>query len=385
MPDYPTNTPDTEYAKGTKVLIVDDEPQNLQLVGEILRRVDLPFIFAINGEEALEVAIEQQPTLILLDVMMPGTDGLGVCKELKANKLTEHIPVIFLTAASDASDIISGFAAGGVDYIIKPFIREELLARVHTHLNLHQARQQLKNLYQRKTELLTTLAHDVKNPAGAIAGLTSIIKEDLESSGDTANRSDLSMMLTLLNESATGMLQLVDETLNEEKLNANEIQRFTDVQISVNEVIDHLVQLNTILARKRNIELRFEASIQPTAGISRRFLTEMFDNLISNAVKYSRPDSTITIRLTPASSFDNGFRIEVEDCAETITPALKEALFKKFAKGQKPPEDNQSSHGVGLAIVKRLVELYEGTIGVNSRSDASGNCFFLEIPLKESA
>ncbi len=385
MPNNSTNTPELDTTQGSKVLIVDDEPQNLQLVGEILRRAALPFIFAINGEEALEVAQEQQPALILLDVMMPGTSGLDVCKELKANPQTEHIPVIFLTAASDVSDIISGFAAGGIDYIKKPFIREELLSRVHTHLHLYQARQQLKHLYQRKTELLTTLAHDVKNPASAIAGLTSIIKEDIEKSFDTVNRKELCTMLSLLNESASGMLQLVDETLNEELLNADEVQRFTNEKISVNDVIAHLVQLNVIIAQKRNIELRFEPTIHPTVEISRRFLIEMFDNLISNAVKYSRSDSTITIRLTPASSLNNGFRVEVEDCAEVIAPTVKEALFKKFSKGQQAPKTDQSSHGVGLAIVKRLVELYEGSIGVHSRADASGNCFYLEIPLHESA
>ena len=370
----------SQATEETKILIVDDEPQNLKLVGEILRREGMRFIFAMDGEEALEAAKEQQPTLILLDVMMPGIDGLEVCKRLKANESTEAIPVIFLTAATEVTDLVSAFAAGGVDYIKKPFIREELLARVRTHINLHVVQQQLNELYQSKTELLTTLAHDIKNPTSAIRGLAPIMIEDIKNGRCSSD--ELCSMLELMGESARGMTELVNGILNEETQLQGETAPLTEAQTNASEVISHLVKLNAISAKEKSIELKHEPEFQPMVRISRRILTEMFDNIISNAVKYSRNDSEIIIRLSPLSPPNSGFRFEVHDQASPIPEETKNTLFQKFKKGPHAPLGNSSSHGIGLAIVKRLVGLYKGKIGVSKREDTEGNVFYLEIPVQ---
>jgi two-component system sensor histidine kinase/response regulator len=369
-----------QATEGIKILIVDDEPQNLQLVGEILRREGMRFIFAIDGEEALEAAKEQQPTLILLDVMMPGIDGLEACKQLKACERTEAIPVIFLTAATEVTDLVSAFAAGGVDYIKKPFIREELLARVRTHINLHVFQQQLNALYQQKTELLTTLAHDIKNPISAIQGLAPLMIEDIKN--DSYSSDELCSMLKIMGESACGMTELVNDILNEEARLQGTVAPLIEAQTNTGAVISHLVQLNAIPAREKSIQLRHELEFEPMVHISRRILTEMFDNIISNAVKYSRNNSEITIRLRPLNSPETGFRFEVHDQASPIPEKTRDALFRKFKTGPKAPLGNSSSHGIGLAIVKRLVGLYEGQIGVYEREDIEGNVFYLEIPIQ---
>jgi signal transduction histidine kinase len=367
----------TEVAK---ILIVDDEPQNLQLVGEILRREGMRFIFAINGEEALEAAKEQQPTLILLDVMMPGIDGLEVCKQLKACEQTETIPVIFLTAIAEVTDLVSAFAAGGVDYIKKPFIREELLARVRTHINLHVVQQQLNALYQQKTELLTTLAHDIKNPTSAIQGLAPMMIEDIRS--DSCSSDELCSMLELIGESACGMTELVNDILNEETQLQGEVPLLTDAQTNAADVVSHLVKLNATQAKEKSIRLKHKPEFDPMVRISRRILTEMFDNIISNAVKYSCHDSEIIIRLSKSNTPETGFRFEVHDNASPIPAETRDALFQKFQKGPQAPLGNSSSHGLGLAIVKRLVDLYEGRVGVYEREDTTGNVFYLEIPIR---
>ena len=362
-----------------KVLIVDDEPQNLQLVGEILRREGMRFIFAIKGDEALEAAKEQHPSLILLDMMIPGIDGLTVCKMLKADEATESIPVIFLTAATEVTDLVSAFAAGGVDYIRKPFIREELLARVQTHISLNQARRQLKELYQQKTELLTTLAHDIKNPTGAIEGLATIMMEEIE--GGSFDPRELHSMLQLTSQSARGMTDFVNEILNEERRTRGEIPQLAEAQVNVAEIISHLVKLNAVQSNEKAIRLTYEPTFKPMVNISRRILTGMFDNIINNAVKYSRNESEIIIHLMPSKSQPNGFRFEVHDSASRITPENRKSLFKKFTKGTQKPIGRTSSHGIGLAIVTRLVDLYNGHIGVQDREDCEGNVFYLEIPI----
>ncbi len=128
------------------ILIVDDKPRNIQLLGNILRIENQNVEFALTGEEALEWTKSHSFDLILLDIMMPVMDGYEVCKRLKSNSETAEIPIIFLTAKSDEENIIKGFDLGAVDYIVKPFRKRELIARVSTHLELKHSRDQLKKM-----------------------------------------------------------------------------------------------------------------------------------------------------------------------------------------------------------------------------------------------
>ncbi len=132
--------------KRATVLIVDDEPQNVRLLGELLRE-EHEVIVATSGTEALRrTDSEIPPDLILLDVMMPEMDGWDVCRELKANPATRDIPIIFVTARDDVTDEAKGLAAGAVDYIAKPFSPEIVKARVRTHLTLKSQADRLANL-----------------------------------------------------------------------------------------------------------------------------------------------------------------------------------------------------------------------------------------------
>lgn len=122
------------------ILVVDDNPQNIQFLGSLLMKERYEVGVAQNGVEAFDFLDIRHPDLILLDVMMPEMDGIEFCTLLKKRDALSHIPVIFLTAKSEPADIIKGFEAGGVDYITKPFIAAELLARVKTHLEIRYLR-----------------------------------------------------------------------------------------------------------------------------------------------------------------------------------------------------------------------------------------------------
>ncbi len=118
-----------------RLLLVDDEPTNLQVLRHVLQ-ADYRLLFATDGARALQVAREQLPQLILLDIMMPGMDGYAVCRALKADPATAGIPVIFITALDDSQDETAGFDVGGVDYLTKPVSPPVVRARVRTHLSL---------------------------------------------------------------------------------------------------------------------------------------------------------------------------------------------------------------------------------------------------------
>lgn len=128
------------------VLIVDDETTNLQALGIILQEEECQIAFATSGQQALSIIKEVYPDLILLDVVMPGLSGFEVCKILKDSPEGKDIPVIFLTGKKAQKDIIEGFRLGAIDYVTKPFNSIELLARVHTHLELKKARDEQKKL-----------------------------------------------------------------------------------------------------------------------------------------------------------------------------------------------------------------------------------------------
>jgi diguanylate cyclase (GGDEF) domain len=142
------------YDRQPLVLIVDDTIKNLQVLGSVLKAENYKIAVATSGNQAILTANEIKPDLILLDVMMPGLDGLETCKKLKSIPETSEIPVIFLTAKVETEDIIEGFKAGAVDYIAKPFNSYELKARVKTHVELKIS----KDLLEQKNALLKKLS-----------------------------------------------------------------------------------------------------------------------------------------------------------------------------------------------------------------------------------
>ena len=128
------------HTKKSLILAVDDKPRNLQFLGKLLTENGYDIGVAQDGYQALKFVRKNAPDLILLDIMMPGMDGYAVCRHLKDNLSTRHIPIIFVTAKDDSEDIVKGLKAGGVDYITKPFNSAELLARIAIHIEIKTLR-----------------------------------------------------------------------------------------------------------------------------------------------------------------------------------------------------------------------------------------------------
>lgn len=145
---------DRENNPKTTVLVVDDQPANLKVLLSYLQEQGFTPLTAQNGERALYQIANFKPDIILLDVMMPGIDGFETCRRLKANSETADIPVIFMTALSDAEDKVKGFQAGGVDYVTKPFQHEEVLARITTHLTIRSLQKELEDKNSQLQEAL---------------------------------------------------------------------------------------------------------------------------------------------------------------------------------------------------------------------------------------
>jgi DNA-binding response OmpR family regulator len=164
------------------ILIVDDVPQNLQVMGNFLIGKDYDIYMAASGQKALEMANKIWPDLILLDVIMPEMDGFQVCQELKAKAETKDIPVIFLTAKTQMEDILKGFEVGAVDYVTKPFNKKELLARVSTHVALRSAQKKIVKLEQKNAVLALglTASHELNQPLTVLKGNLELLQNSIE-------------------------------------------------------------------------------------------------------------------------------------------------------------------------------------------------------------
>lgn len=137
-----------------KILAVDDTPASLKLLTDLLKLEGYRVHSAINGETALKLATTHPPDIVLLDIRMPVMDGYEVCRRLKANPATQNIPIIFVSAASETEDKVHGFELGAIDFITKPYQRNELFARVRTHLELNRLNHHLEELVVERTNQL---------------------------------------------------------------------------------------------------------------------------------------------------------------------------------------------------------------------------------------
>lgn len=353
----------------SKLLIVDDTPDNIGVLFEFLGEHGFEILIAEDAEDAIQTAQMEckEIDLILLDVMLPGMDGFEACRRLKSIPETQEIPVIFMTALTDVTNKIKGFEVGAVDYITKPFQQEEVLARIDTHLNLRHLQKTLEHqnsrllkLNQEKNEFLGIAVHDLKNPLSAILGLSEFLKNDF----DYLDKEQIIEYADMISQSGHLMFTLITNLLD---VNAIESGMKTNLQLKP---VDIQPILQTILAnylepaKTKNIHLHYQELehhflIMGDANA----LHQILDNLISNAVKYSPHGKNIYIRLSAESET---VCCEIIDEGPGLNEEDKTKLFGKFTRLSSKPTGNEHSTGLGLFIAKKLTEAIKGKVWCES-------------------
>ncbi len=380
------------------ILVVDDKAKNLQLVGSLLEDQGYDIAFAKSGQRALELADQDPPDLILLDVMMPGMDGYEVCTKLKQNNALASIPVIFLTAKTETEDIVQAFESGGVDYVTKPFRTGELIARVATQLNLKQARErlklsneelsvrneELKVLNKKKSEFMGIAAHDLKNPLVAIAGLSGVVKDMVEDGNDPNNRLDEEAleMVQGIEKASTHMFSIVNNLLNTEALESGHVQLHKE-KCDLQKIVSEVVKLGREQVAGKKIELIVESTGETIVLADPGRLREVVDNLISNAIKFSPCEKRVWVNMSAGGEANNFIRCSVKDEGPGLKPDEMGKLFGKFQKLSARPTGGETSTGLGLSIVKQLIDLHNGRIWAESEY-GRGCTFIFELPLSEN-
>ncbi|MBK6966868.1 MAG: hybrid sensor histidine kinase/response regulator [Bacteroidales bacterium] len=360
------------------ILIVDDLPENLAVLGNILRNEGYQIAVANNGQQAVKIAASRKPDLVLLDVAMPEMDGLIASRLMKENPESENIPVIFLTARTDSSDVLKGFEAGAVDYIAKPFKSAELLARVATHIELKQSRDlifrqktELTQLLATKDKLFSIISHDLRSPFAGLLTMINIMVEEF----DSYEKEELRVSMKLIRDTSDHMHTLIQNLLNWAKLQ-NSTLEYKPLKIHLKEEVRKSTDVLAMNSVKKGIQ--FSSSISDSVYIAADpdMLRIIFHNLLGNAIKFSHSGGTIQISCTTDQDL---ITLGITDMGVGMTQSQTENLFKPGNYISTSGTANEPGSGLGLILCKEMIEKMGGKIGVESEY-GTGSTFWFSLP-----
>ncbi|MBI2429588.1 MAG: hybrid sensor histidine kinase/response regulator [Ignavibacteriales bacterium] len=363
-----------EKAKTTPtVLFVDDTPDNLELLEFALKKKPLIMLRATSGKECLQMAEKEMPDVIVLDIQMPDMDGFETLRRLRANHITQKIPVIFLTASKrDPQSISEGILLGADEYLTKPIDVDELLARVRSIYRVALMEQELERI---KAQFTAMLVHDLRSPLTVIRGSVDDLVSH-HSKNASLDRDSITVLNTILN-STKGILELVNDLLDLSKYQAGQIQ-LDKKPLTIHEVIEGSLNMIGLQFKRKNIELHLEfAPDLPKFKADQGKLEQVMNNLLSNAHKFTPGEGKVTIDVKMDHNAPSPtMMISVTDTGIGIPQEELPILFDHFRQASTAKRTTEKGTGLGLAICKLIVQAHGGTIGVESEVNKGTKIFF---------
>lgn len=351
------------------ILMVDDQAANLQVVGQLLELSGYHVMPALNGEQALARAQARRPDLVLLDMLMPQMSGWEVCRKLHSLPGLSEVPVIFLTAANDRSLVTRAFAEGAVDYIVKPFQHEELLARVKTHIELKRARDRLAEMLREREDVTTVVAHDLKNPLANI-----LFNAQLVMRGGTEPEQRDGMMQDVAQSAAEG-LAFIQRYLSR-RAEGEYLRKFASETVDLATLCEEASQRQRLSAKVQGVSLKLVVEKAP-AWADRLATRNILQNMISNSIRYSPRGEEVTILAGPSRP---GYsKCAVADRGPGISETDQAQLFQRFVKLAAAKTQAEYSSGLGLAIAKHDIAQMGGHLWYELRN-GGGSVFTFELP-----
>ena len=373
------------------ILIIDDNPTNLNVLFEYLEESGFEVSVAQNGRSALEQVAQIHPDLILLDIMMPDLDGFEICRTLKKRVETNDIPIIFMTALTDASDKIKGFLAGGSDYITKPLQYEEVLARITAHLKLRNAEKQKQALQQYieeqkarlvekdrqladmiacKETFFTYIFSDLQPPLNALLGFVRVLLENLEHYGKEQISSDL-----LRVQAAAERLESQHENL----ILWSKLQRggldFSPGLINIEELVVYNLIFFAPLAKQKQITLQSSVQNVILAHADYEMANAIIRNLLSNALKFTDTGGSVSI-----SALEHDDEVELFISDSGIGMSAEQVHLLLHHRAAYPAGDDEKKRlGLGLILCKSLIERCGGALRIETQL-GTGTTFVFTLP-----
>ncbi|MDM8567039.1 response regulator [Candidatus Halobeggiatoa sp. HSG11] len=383
------------------ILVIDDSSVNLTLLHNMLEKNDFQVVLANSGEQGLVLAKQNPPSIILLDIIMGGWDGYETCRHMKREPTLNKVPVLFLSALGDTENKVRALQAGGVDYISKPFQREELLARVQTHIELANLRQNLEHevasktekiklLFEAlqlsydkaeqasilKTEFLRNVSHEFLTPMNIVLGMAEMLLEDTDLSEEQRSYTESIMGASKnLTDILTNMLSFAQQFKGELTSKATKFFLY--------EVIDNILQQFSQNIKNKNL-LPIETVIDPALYTAfygdKEAVHKVLSKLVDNAIKFTE-QGKIVISVEVIEYFEKGEWVEFKIIDTGIGIVEEANLFDTFYQIDGSSTRRYDGMGMGLAVAKMFVETIGGKIGVKSKV-GEGSTFWFKIPLQ---
>ncbi|MEG4306315.1 hybrid sensor histidine kinase/response regulator [Microcoleus sp. D3_18a_C4] len=355
------------------ILIVDDEPDNFDVIETLLSEQDYQLHYAASGQEAIASLDIFDPALILLDVMMPGIDGIEICRQIKAMPKWQAVPIIMVTALNRKSDLANCLTAGADDFISKPVNAIEMRARVHSMLRIKQQYDNIQNSYhiqeniiyvlestlnELRGNLASSLSHELNTPLNGILATIGLLKDDIED----MDIAEIREMLGWADLSARRLEKLTKKFLIylELELSASRQHKIESARtlFSASAIEAELKYQAQSVNRSNDMLFTLE---EAELALSERYLSTILHELIDNALKFSSPETTIKVSSQVVGEM---LHLSVHDSGQGMTEEqiAKIGAFMQFER----KSYEQQGTGIGLKIVQKIVELAGGEFSITS-------------------
>jgi len=412
-----------------RVLIVDDLPEKLLVYQSVLEDLDAELVIARSGTEALKLILNNDFAVVLLDVNMPGMDGLETASLIRRYRRSQRTPIIFVTAYADELQTSRGYELGAVDYILSPVIPEMLRSKVRVFIELdrahaelarsHQAlerrvaerthelqesnerlqaeiverrrveeereaalvrekflRAEAEELSRLKDEFLATMSHELRTPLNAIFGWITLLRTR-RLDGATEERA-----LETIERNSRAQKRLIEDLLDVSRIVTGKVT-LELAMVDPRRIIE--VSMETMLpaAQAKGIQLaaQLDANVGSLRGDSAR-LQQIVCNLLSNAIKFTPMSGRVEVLL---SRHADQAEITVRDTGQGINPEFLPYVFDRFRQEDGSISRRHGGLGLGLAIVRHLTELHGGTAAASSDGEGHGATFTIRVPIREAA
>lgn len=384
------------------ILLVDDEPRNLDALEVILENPGYRLLRALDADSALRLLIDHDVAAIILDIKMPGTTGFELAQMIKATKRYRQIPILFLTAYHLADqDMLTGYGAGAADYLTKPLrpeivrhkvavfadlfrktralseLNEKLEERVRERTaELIRSEASLREADRKKDEFIAVLAHELRNPLAPVLNALHLLRKRTIEDGFIRQQRDM------IERQIQQMKRLLDDLLDVARITRGRISIREDV-VDVRSCIDQAVESVRHSLESKRHGLSVNGADEPlmVRGDAAR-LTQIFTNLLTNAVKFTKEGGAITVS---AAIEGDRLKVRVRDNGIGMTDAMRLRAFDLFAQAEQSLDRTEGGLGLGLTLVRRLVEMHGGTVEAHSDGPGRGSEFTITLPRSADA
>ena len=352
-----------------RVLVVEDNPDMNRFVAECLSR-DYQVVTAFDGRDGIEQALRFEPTVVVSDIMMPHVSGVEMVAQMRKRPELQHTPILLLSAKADEELMVELLDHGAQDFIVKPFSERDLRVRVRNLVVGAQARAAAENANRAKDEFLAMLGHELRNPLSPILTALQLMKLRGEPGSERER--------TVIERQVSHLTRLVDDLLDVSRIARGRVELKTET-VEVAEVVAKAIEMASPLLEQRNHTLKVDV---PRRGLrvdgDATRLSQVISNLLTNAAKYTPPNGVVTVC---AAHVADDVVLSVRDTGIGISSEVLPRIFDLFVQERQALDRSQGGLGIGLAIVRSLIERHGGSVSARSDGPGKGSEFMIRLPL----